>query len=325
LPAEHFKVKKEGPNKGRWFYTCQQHEQQRCGFFLWDEDAKPREESAVLSNSRTEPRRDSIQEGSNAGRVSKEQPKGKGLFSKTGSAIVEGDESTDSEPDSSSETLKAAPGGSKRKAQAVMLDDDEDWGVNRSDDEDIARATDKAVLHTPAKAQKTGVYATPATTVKRKLPWLEQPVTPSTTTNQSESYFDSPSKQQAIPLDHPETPVGQPPITAATTPSPPTRYKDAFINPADSTSALTAEALSALSGVNIPSEALLNLRSVLSRHDLKAQGVIKGRDISRLALKAKDAKIAELQARIASLEADREVERAVGNMRRRKDAEGSGV
>ena len=55
LPAEHFQVKKEGKNKGRWFYTCQKHESERCGFFLWDDDAKPRMEAAVLSNSTTEP------------------------------------------------------------------------------------------------------------------------------------------------------------------------------------------------------------------------------------------------------------------------------
>ena len=54
IPAEHFQVKKEGKNKGRWFYTCQKHEGERCGFFLWEDDAKPRMDSAVLNNSTTE-------------------------------------------------------------------------------------------------------------------------------------------------------------------------------------------------------------------------------------------------------------------------------
>jgi len=72
LPAEHFQVKKESPNKGKWFYTCQRgsmnrpknqdhlhiplSKEQGCKFFLWDEDAKPREEAAVLMGARSEPR-----------------------------------------------------------------------------------------------------------------------------------------------------------------------------------------------------------------------------------------------------------------------------
>ena len=71
LPAEHYKVKKEGKNHGRWFHTCQQAEPNRCGFFLWDDDAKPREEAAVLTGSRTEPR---VQEGWTAGRMRIEAP-----------------------------------------------------------------------------------------------------------------------------------------------------------------------------------------------------------------------------------------------------------
>ena len=72
LPAEHFQVKKETANKGRWFFTCQRsssnrtknshlhipvhHEAASCGFYLWGDDAKPRMEAAVLSGVRSEPR-----------------------------------------------------------------------------------------------------------------------------------------------------------------------------------------------------------------------------------------------------------------------------
>lgn len=327
LPAEHFRVKKEGKNQGRWFYTCQQHEQQRCGFFLWDEDAKPREEAAVLSNSRTEPQGESVQTGWHAGREPTEPVTGKGLFGGNQRIKAEDDESTDSpSPDSSSETLRAAPSKSKRTAQDAMLDE-EDWGFKQSDDEAIATAVGKAAMQTPLKAQKTGVYATPATTTtKRKLPWLEQPATPSESTHHPESYFDTPSKQQATTsaLGDPRTPSVAAPVPAAATPSPPTRHRDAFVNPADSTSALTTEVLNTLSGVHVPPDTLLTLRSILSKHDLRAQGVVKGRDISRLALKAKDAKIAELQARIASLEAHWEVERELGKMKRRNAGGGGG-
>ncbi|KAH6648292.1 hypothetical protein BKA67DRAFT_574303 [Truncatella angustata] len=62
LPAVQFQVKRESRNKGRWFYTCQVDrtkgktgEPARCDFFLWADDARLREEGAVLINSTTEP------------------------------------------------------------------------------------------------------------------------------------------------------------------------------------------------------------------------------------------------------------------------------
>ena len=83
LPAERFKVKKDGKNHGRWFYVCQQGEGKRCNFFLWEDDAKPREEAAVLNAQRSEP---VAQEGWSAGRVKLEsgEEKGKGLFAGRG-------------------------------------------------------------------------------------------------------------------------------------------------------------------------------------------------------------------------------------------------
>jgi hypothetical protein len=101
------------------------------------------------------------------------------------------------------------------------------------------------------------------------------------------------------------------PATRSGSPSTHGRHRDALSNPADETSSLTVEALAALSSISIPPHILAELRGILSKHDLKAQGVVKGRDISRLALKAKEAKMAELEARIASLEAEREVSRGV--------------
>lgn len=51
-PAIQFQVKKEGPNKGRYFYTC---EARKCKFFLWETDAQPRERDALMvHNCRSE-------------------------------------------------------------------------------------------------------------------------------------------------------------------------------------------------------------------------------------------------------------------------------
>jgi hypothetical protein len=331
LPAEHFKVKKEGKNQGRWFYTCQNKEPKRCDFFLWDEAAKPREEAAVLSNSRTEPLGRAsdggeVQEGWNAGRAPQQQ-RGKGLFANTGQRHIRGDnESTASPTPSYTSPTRIVPPNSsaKRTARDAGLDGEDDdffsWPLTGHEEQELVKAADSATEpETPHKAKKTGVYATPATTGKRKLPWLEQPTTPATTSKTVADYFTSPSKRLGTtsPLtethsnDSVETPRVQKTVATARTSSPPTRHKDALVNPADGGATLTAEALAALSTTDIPPDVISKLRSILSKHDLKTQGILKGRDISRLALKAKDAKIAELQAKIASLEADREVDKGV--------------
>lgn len=344
LPAEHFKVKKESKNQGRWFYTCQNQEPQRCGFFLWDEDARLREEGAVLNNSRSEPKSRQIsaaQDGWNAGR-------GKGgMFAGVNPLVKE----TDSEPmrdeDESTEDGSPPPAYSsqrhnssvaKRKADAADLDgtndSDEDellpWPLTGQEEQDLIDAAESVAPppETPRKAVKTGVYATPATTIekKRTLPWLQESVnvsgvskTPSALVHDQSDYLNSPSKQSTKTLPpipdqiYAPTPTLQANMADSqfASPSIQSRYKDAFSNPADGASSLTNEALASLSSTPVPAEVLDTLRGILSKHDLKSQGVVKGRDISRLALKAKEAKIVELQARIASLEAEREVDRGV--------------
>lgn len=76
-------------------------------------------------------------------------------------------------------------------------------------------------------------------------------------------------------------------------------------------SALATEALTILRGINLSAHVEKDLVELLNQHHLRTQGIIKGRDITRVAVAAKDAKIAELQARIATLEAERETNRTV--------------
>lgn len=223
----------------------------------------------------------------------------------------------------------------KRKANAAMLNDDQDddllpWPLTGQEEEELVNAADSVIPppETPRKVAKTGIYATPATTVekKRTLPWQQDstanattPTTPSVAGRQQTGYLDTPSKSPTkASFAIPDVAYGPTPTLQASTAtpqlkssSPPSRHRDALSNPADSSSSLTIEALAALAGTSIPPSVLSNLRGILSKHDLKSQGVVKGRDISRLGLKAKEAKIVELQARIASLEAEREVDRGV--------------
>ncbi|EME49950.1 hypothetical protein DOTSEDRAFT_31087 [Dothistroma septosporum NZE10] len=331
LPAEHFRVKKEGPNKGRWFYTCQQRQPtgaRGCDFFLWDEEAKLREESTVLANSRNEPQQE-MQDG-------KPLPQGRGLFSGTSSRQPVCRE--DSETPSPEPELRPANVSKKRNLRDMIMDEGEDgqpWSLSGNEQKELAdTAAVSSTLETPQKAQKTGVYATPATSGKkssRTLPWLKEQevMTPATAKKQTvNDYFISPStakvghkavsfevisspSEEATPL----TPLPQaqevPTPAAPLTPSPPSRHKDALVNPADSASSLTTEVLAELASIKLRPEKLASIRSILSKHDLKTQGVTKGRDISRLAVKARDAKIVQLESTIASLEAQRELDRSV--------------
>jgi LysM repeat protein len=352
LPAEHFKVKKETKNKGRWFYTCQNQAEKRCDFFLWHEDAKLREEGAVLNNSRSEPQHRQVsnaQDGWAAGRTRT------GIFANIDPTATKathesvGDDDATTDEGSPPPAYSSQQAGSKRKAEAADLNQEDDyddellpWPLTGQEEQDLVAAADSRALppETPRKAVKTGIYATPVTTVQkmRTLPWLQQPYkpasvprTPSLVTDQQKEYMDSPSKPptKALPpiteQAYGPTPTLQAstPKTQSKSPSPPNRHRDALANPADKSSSLTNEALATLAGTSIPPSVLSNLRGILSKHDLKSQGIAKGRDISRLALKAKEAKIMELQARIASFKAEREVDRSVIRSLRLEDKNGS--
>lgn len=295
----------------------------------------------MLNNSRSEPKSRQIptaQEGWDAGRS-----RG-GMFAGIDPISMEGGSTRQREDDESTEEGSPPPAyssqqqgksASKRKANAAMLDDDQDddllpWPLTGQEEEELVNAADSIMPppETPRKVAKTGIYATPATTVekKRTLPWQQvsaanpnTPTTPSLVGRQQTDYLDTPSKSPTkAPFAIPDVAYGPTPTLQASmgtpqfkSPSPPSRHRDALSNPADSSSALTTEALAALAGTSIPPSVLSNLHGILSKHDLKTQGVVKGRDISRLGLKAKEAKIVELQARIASLEAEREVDRGV--------------
>lgn len=74
---------------------------------------------------------------------------------------------------------------------------------------------------------------------------------------------------------------------------------------------LVADVLRLLEGVKLSNEMEQKLVELLNKHDLRTQGIAKGRDVTRLALGSKERKIAELEARIAGLEGERETSKAV--------------
>ncbi|KAF2085647.1 hypothetical protein K490DRAFT_4970, partial [Saccharata proteae CBS 121410] len=257
VPANHFKVKKAGPNQGKWFYSCQQQpDDKRCGFFLWQEDAEVRERAAVLANSRDEP--DAAAQQSPPKRPS---------------------------PPPAYQALPSNNG--KRKLQSEADGDDEDefgWPTNGAVQQQITRTLDSGSLMpppiTPRKAIKTNAFATP-----------------------SRSGLLTPASHHTGNLEN---------TSQANTPTP-SRFLGTPSGESEASASLVAEVMNFLGKQNcvLGRENEDGLRQLLKRHVARSEGIARGREMTRLALKEKDAKINYLQARIETLEAEIETRNAV--------------
>lgn len=183
-----------------------------------------------------------------------------------------------------------------------------------SDETEFSKAADRAATttmppppETPRKATRTDLFRSPG---KRTHEEMENAAgawpTPAT-----DGFFTTPVKgMRGKDLFSTASAAGL--MSPADTPTP-IRFKDTNRGGSADDPELVKEVVDALrdEGVILESTAMEALKSVLNKHAIKAQGIAKGRDISRLAIKLKDAKIGELQGRIATLEAERETHRAV--------------
>ncbi|KIW07985.1 uncharacterized protein PV09_01884 [Verruconis gallopava] len=289
LPAEHFKVKKEGKNQGRWFYTCQKPEEQRCAFFLWDEDAKIREESAVLNNSRTEPR----------------------------APLTVGASGRDREQHHSENAKAPEESGSQRESVIKLRADSpssshhEESGDEHTKDSDSSLVSEAGLRSLEENAirslQQPQLPLEPKTPAKRSHIEMHGLPTPDTIGRQHHSLgypVSSPSKRRATDVELLNL------VSPTTTPTP-VRFRDAVGGSGDDTLFAEIEQVLSSHRVKLNADTSKAVKAICHKHTLRMQGVIKGREISRLALNAKDAKILELQRRIDTLEAEHETERAI--------------
>ncbi|KAJ5816703.1 Zinc finger GRF-type [Penicillium robsamsonii] len=291
-------TKKQGANFGKWFWTCAQSPHLKCSFFLWADDATMREEAAVLANSRSERDPSSLTPSRhNPGRMNN------GLLTpQTERRFV----------NTPQRNFKSPP----KTAKARMISeasDDFGWNDDDSDDNnELSKALSSSQTESfisqpnfhpesPFKNPHTSTVTSPG---KRKLaevindnPPYDQP-TPATP-------FSSCSSRTAM----------CPPSSAELCMTPtPSKYNDVLS--ADSkfdTSDLAKSLLDILEihSVVLPNKAHDEVVSLLNRQELKTQGIIRGRDITRLALKKKDDEIKKLQDRVSNLEAQRELDRSI--------------
>jgi hypothetical protein len=257
--------------------------------FLWDDDARPREAAALLNNSRSEPRSTPV----------KPTP------------LVHPSQEMQSSPNSTS-TLSHPSSTLKRPFSDAGLDDIAD--VDHDSFPWSLSGQEEAVLldtpETPRKAVRLDGLTTPATSAHRKLPWLDHPAQSSSSLSAKASVSKQPLLPRTFTPSKSNLPVAQHnSLTPQVTPSPSRFYDPSADSPR---SALTVDVFAALddSNATLPAVLTSSLRDVLTRHELRIQGVVKGREITRLALKARDAKVVELQATIASLEAEKKVDHA---------------
>jgi hypothetical protein len=247
------------------------------------------------------------------------------------------------------ERKEGGAGREKEKASSKLMaeieeDDEEDdefgeWPLELDEERRIVQA-----VETPrnfGQAQVGGEFVTP-----RKRKWEEEtlptPVTRGLGGKKVErdgDIFTTPTKR--LKQDSPSQAYSSP--TATPTPTPSRSLSRSLsnsheLNP-DSTPKpqqsydITLEVLSLLHSQKIDESVKERLKEVLNKHALKISGVVKGRDISRVAIKKKDEKIRELEGVIARLEREREVDRVVighlkgdvrENVERRRGGRGRG-
>lgn len=349
LPAERFQVKKEGPNKGKWFYTCQNSnkdvtQSRGCGFFLWAQDARLREEAAVLGNSRSEPR--------STARKSKTTMESNAFVDEPIEESIEarfaaiGDDDLDStlsdeEPSPSKRSSHANQTGAKRTSNMAGFDDR------------AARSTNSSVpMETPRKAPKlSNGYMTPDDTAnadrtkpisveelgpitplqlkgKSRIDQLVTPRAARSASNFSAAFSIEPQSAASIllaetpglttPINQQSDPLDHPPSTPQKA-----RHYDALEHSDTTDSELVKQIMAVLEPVKVPPDIRGNLRDSLSLFELRAEGVRKGRDLSREAVKERDRIIAERDATIVALQSQLSAARTANTLSRLLPPSGS--
>ncbi|KAL2814958.1 hypothetical protein BJX63DRAFT_420566 [Aspergillus granulosus] len=284
---------------GVYIYTCQKDHQHRCTFFLWASDAEPREKLVLLSNSRMETKPSSTQQPqtpSSSRTIS-------GLNTTGLLTPQTGRRATDSRK-------RAAPAQSQTpfstgKARMMFEDtDDFEWdGIMNSE---MGQIFDNSQ---PLRQPNFGLPACKAARTET--------VTSPGKGKQEDNDDDDDDDNRSVTLtpDSPSgsaRPTGEPFITPT-----PRRHRNAVeASPLASSTDLAAEVGKILAGhgVLVPRAAQEKLKELLARHEMKTKGVIRGRDVSRVALRKKDEQIARLNERIARLEAQRELNRSVNGV-----------
>lgn len=176
-------------------------------------------------------------------------------------------------------------------------EDSFNWPSSEDDVFAAAESTQANSPVTPRKAAKTVQFSSPEKRSYAEISSALEDTSPSRKAAELDDVFTTPKSSTRR-----NGGLLSPQITPAVD-----RIKDGNVSKED----LVAEVLDTLSTFHLQPQIRESLIDVLNKYELRTQGIIKGREISRLAIQTKDKQISDLQARVAGLEAERETNRLV--------------
>ena len=296
----------------RKVYVCQLAKPKKCDFWLWDDEAKTREEAVLLKNSRTEhpsqpitPPRNHVSYGLPTPQTNRQQ-RSTGIDSirhQYSDARIQPPNWNSGSTAKEETQYTMAPTG---------MDDDEffDWPL--SGDEEVNNAVDQASQHgnhpeTPRKSAKLNPLSSPT---KRSFSDFHSNSvgtagavpTPATSHSNDKDVFITPATSRKGNLFDNHTP------SIIDTPTK-IRYPDLPRHDSDLASEILASLHSALSAP-LHTEAREEIKEICNRYSLQTKGILKGRDVSRAIVKKKEENIVELQQEIERLKAQKEIDDA---------------
>jgi len=206
----------------------------------------------------------------------------------------------------------ARPSG-KRKRDIFVGDSDEDEfsaGLGADEERVMLALAESATQSQMSKRRETQQFATPS--AQRTHDVLHGMPTPNTGTVGRNSLLIATEQRERDDkrqrLDIPSTPSHPRSGSSSSTVQPPCMPQSSASGAEDYP--ITEEVMAVLAGVPMLNDNVTSaVRRTLNDYALRMKGVERGRDMVRTVVKAKDAKIAELQARVAHLEQQRTADR----------------
>ncbi|KAJ5720359.1 uncharacterized protein N7483_008293 [Penicillium malachiteum] len=312
--AVRFQVKKEGPNRGRWFmstylvYTCQKSQHQRCGFFLWQEDANPREKEILMANSHSEidPRTQTPSKTLNE--------RSSGLLTPQTECRI-----LDISPNKYTQKPPSTPLSAKARMMAEDTDDFS-WDLDTEDESEItavlssSQRADESFISQPnfhaVATSPNKVPRTPKTISPGKRKRLEDVEGSSFTS--SSSLFPTPSSSHSASFSS-----RIPPSSAELCMTPtPTKYRDVLSSESRSNESSFARDIMAIlekHEVVIPNAARDELVARANLEDSKCKGAMRARDMLRGTMKKKDQEMQLLKEKNTNLRAQSEMDQQMIN------------
>lgn len=336
LPAPIFQVKKEGPNHGRYFYTCQLDKGRACGFFLWKDNAQVRERDVLVrmdsgeSDGRGGSRLSHIEESAQDSRGTRDTTRGR---SRTLSPSP-----TPISRQARSNASKSAVGGTSAKSLEIMrrlAGDDSDSSDGFGSFSLTTQELDEVDSHSSSRKERESRPSRPDAAISMNL--LGSPAKRKHDETNDDAFphdaESTPKKQHnrlkggmwdgnertsnslQTPDNTPKTPHQQNKVSdGLVLPTPQTASSSATIdtpsNPSRHSPSLASDILPRVQA-QVSVSTLHDIEEILQRHELRLSGIVRGRDVSRLALRKKDTEIAELKSRIARLEREAELARVM--------------